>query len=1407
MKRIGKIRSKKILSLLLILVMAAAVLPSDLLTVTEEAFAVQNDDEVKVDGGVKLGGYGSTSFYYDCDTKTVCNTAPESGSYAHFIPDYSGSGSVNVLELCNYTGGAIEYDSSNTHDWQINLTGENTITVEADSYAQGILSCKDLYIFGDRAGAKLTVNAKTASTDQNKWAVGIFMMYESDLIIGGYADVTVNVEGETQVTGIGSVHTNYFGSSFGGGVTLQGNASLKIDCAVRFSQMFTSTACIFARSLKVNTKGDLTANIASTNSEDAMGCYSVSVTYATLDYVRKMTVKGTMAKAQKSDHGSINGYDSSSDGKIRFDEDVLAYNCTSDNVAMWRGNSGEKPVTLKVQGGNIKDMGTSTGRFFQDDKVQISCWTDYVPEFEGAQFRRWYRITDDGKRVPFYEGSDSTCYYYISDGEGGDSTLWADINVYKSAFSYIYSNYSRINFSPVGDSIRLYDNCLVKNGGNADNPDDVVITTGQLYFGSQFTKDQLPEGIYQVASKVNYGYGTLNPWFYSDPFAVFYSTFVTQPRHDGDTGVLTFRLNAYLRSGSGAPKPQVDIVTEDKSTVVVENVKSGDAVTTLTAGQNYRLHINVYGKDYYSDPFEAQTVAERVFASAPTVTPDEDHPFIYMNLSYALQDGVTPYRLRLVNVDTDEVVLTSGTFTTTTISMSRIQVPEGIYRLEVQLRYNGVWYAHPSEVRVIYSPWGNPPEVDSGSGAWTDTPHYDSLTGLLSYEPNENAQQNIGPWQNQMLERLADDGETWEQVGVATNMAAGFDMSGLPNGIYRLKAVYEDTIEPYEYYSQPFAAFTHLFKSITTGSYNNETDVWIKAQLWEDALNIIGDERSTTYFYLCKPDDPASGTVFLSTANDEGMVSQFTAASNIRSAFNLTEEATGVDCRIGFTYGDRKFYSDEFRLDFRTPASFDGRYDTESGGPYRLRSAVKGDHYYQELYFDGARDDLNVTWNEEKPDWLTIRISDEVTSNGVNILVLEGTPTERGSRVNLTITVSNVSGSDTSSFIFALNTDLTVSPASGSTFVDTLTVCASGIAESDATYYYTYSIGEENEPMQPYVYQYQGTIDPNWGEELAFTTDLEAGEVVKIKVIAYSPEAGYIGDTAYAEYTKVAAPDAPTASRDSGIFSSEFDLQLSSSTGGDTVILYTIDGSDPTDPASTRYSYGTCDRGICFEETDEEGEVVRCYHYQYVAGKYVYNDGNPFPVGRGAEIGDTVTIKAVTYMAGWNEDYTAYELSNPSEVATFTYTKADGFEVSGTATSAGSDTDDVTIQLIPKGYSEAAYETMVEGNAADYAIPDVADGVYTMKVMKNNHVTREYTVTVGSEDVTQDVKIHLKGDINGDGRVTTIDFVRVNSHARGVTLLSGYELKCADVVGADGKVTTADAIRINAHAKGTSLLW
>ena len=73
--------------------------------------------------------------------------------------------------------------------------------------------------------------------------------------------------------------------------------------------------------------------------------------------------------------------------------------------------------------------------------------------------------------------------------------------------------------------------------------------------------------------------------------------------------------------------------------------------------------------------------------------------------------------------------------------------------------------------------------------------------------------------------------------------------------------------------------------------------------------------------------------------------------------------------------------------------------------------------------------------------------------------------------------------------------------------------------------------------------------------------------------------------------------------------------------------------------------------------------------------------------------------------------------------------------------------------------------------------------------------------------MTQDVEICLKGDVTGDGKLTTMDSARANSHAREVAPLTGYALQCADVVGTDGKVTTMDAARINAHVKGTASLW
>lgn len=148
-------------------------------------------------------------------------------------------------------------------------------------------------------------------------------------------------------------------------------------------------------------------------------------------------------------------------------------------------------------------------------------------------------------------------------------------------------------------------------------------------------------------------------------------------------------------------------------------------------------------------------------------------------------------------------------------------------------------------------------------------------------------------------------------------------------------------------------------------------------------------------------------------------------------------------------------------------------------------------------------------------------------------------------------------------------------------------------------------------------------------------------------------------------------------------------------------------------------------------------------------------------------------------------------------------------DVSGTVTSFLSGADKVTLELIPEGTTEVKHSTEVYGNTATYTLDSVPEGKYTLRVSKKDHVTRSYEITVTGGIVKQDVKIHPLGDINGDGKVTTMDFGRANAHARGTSTLTGYEFDCANAIPDSGtpKITTMDAGRINAHAKGTFFLW
>ena len=159
--------------------------------------------------------------------------------------------------------------------------------------------------------------------------------------------------------------------------------------------------------------------------------------------------------------------------------------------------------------------------------------------------------------------------------------------------------------------------------------------------------------------------------------------------------------------------------------------------------------------------------------------------------------------------------------------------------------------------------------------------------------------------------------------------------------------------------------------------------------------------------------------------------------------------------------------------------------------------------------------------------------------------------------------------------------------------------------------------------------------------------------------------------------------------------------------------------------------------------------------------------------------------------------YESYKLVDPNA----------GGTLSGTVKSYNSTTDPVTVQLFKSGSSAAAYNTTVKGNSASYTISGITPGTYTMKVSKKNHVTREYSVTVSSGTKTQNAEIRLLGDVNGDGRVNTMDCTRLFKHVNKTQLLTdAYAQKCADTNG-DGRVNTMDCTALFKHVNKTKPLW
>lgn len=155
--------------------------------------------------------------------------------------------------------------------------------------------------------------------------------------------------------------------------------------------------------------------------------------------------------------------------------------------------------------------------------------------------------------------------------------------------------------------------------------------------------------------------------------------------------------------------------------------------------------------------------------------------------------------------------------------------------------------------------------------------------------------------------------------------------------------------------------------------------------------------------------------------------------------------------------------------------------------------------------------------------------------------------------------------------------------------------------------------------------------------------------------------------------------------------------------------------------------------------------------------------------------------------------------AKPTPVPVNTYT------LSGSAKCFSKGTTATTIQLINSGKAVAC-STTITGNTAEYKLENVPTGVYTLRVSKPDHVTREYSVTVTNKDVSQDVEIWLLGDINGDGTISGKDKKLLFYHMEKISELSAYLFQVGDV-NKDGTISGRDKKLLNAHMEKVSLLW
>lgn len=141
----------------------------------------------------------------------------------------------------------------------------------------------------------------------------------------------------------------------------------------------------------------------------------------------------------------------------------------------------------------------------------------------------------------------------------------------------------------------------------------------------------------------------------------------------------------------------------------------------------------------------------------------------------------------------------------------------------------------------------------------------------------------------------------------------------------------------------------------------------------------------------------------------------------------------------------------------------------------------------------------------------------------------------------------------------------------------------------------------------------------------------------------------------------------------------------------------------------------------------------------------------------------------------------------------------------------GGSTGDYDITPVGKGDNTPAYEVEDTSLTVTYSMPCAVayttDGVTYTRIKATSGSDGSYVYDLADIPADAKISVVVKGDVNGDGKISAADVTRLNAIALGRIEPTGDRSFASDV-NEDGKISAADVTRLNAVALGrTSLVW